>query len=584
MTDYRTILATQFEVPREPGPDRLMTMDEAIRRYVEPGMALHYMAAHGRGFQQINAVARAFKGQKPGFVMLQASVSDTAVASLDAGLYRRVVTSFIGDTYPVPSPNPIAREAIKKHSIEIEHWSLLSYSQRLWAGAQGFPYTVTRSIRGSSMEKNPGVVVLDDPNSPGEKICLIPALVPDISFVQCLAADRSGNAILSHPLGEGPWGALACRKGVILGAERIVSTEEIRRHNDHVYIPASKVIAVVDFPLGCHPKGMPNQGYPAVPGYADDYIFLEETKAATRKGRESYDAWIQKWVYDVKSPEDYRQKLGAERLRYISDNTRPDSWKQEIDAQLPRLKPPDTDVTPAEKGIVFGSRLMRELIRTGGVETILAGVGPSNLAAWLAEYFTRREGARVNLMAELGYFGFTPRPSDPFLFNFRNAPTCTLTGDILDVLGTMVSGRGSRCLGALAAAQIDPLGNLNSTQLEDGTILVGSGGANDVASGAEVTVVVTVLMKNRFLKALPYVTSPGAKVEYVATDKAVLKKLDGELALWGLLEGVDYETEVKPFFGWDLKQHPEIQRLTPPSEEEIALLRLFDPRGLFRDK
>ncbi len=584
MTDYRTILATRFEIPRDGGADKLTTAEEAIRRFVEPGMSLHFMAAHGRGFQLVNAVARVFRGQKPGFTMLQASVTDTANASLDAGLYKKVVTSFVGDTYPVPSPNPIAREAIRTHGIEIEHWSLLSYSQRLYAGAQGFPYMVTRSIRGSSMEKNPGVLVIDDPANPGEKVTLIPALVPDISFVQCLAADRCGNAIISHPMGEGPWGALAARRGVVLGAEKIVSTDELRKHNDHVYIPSNKVLAVIDFPLGCHPKGMPNQGYPDVPGYADDYPFLEETRNAARNGRETYNAWIEKWVYGIKSPQDYREKLGPERISYIQTNMRPDSWKSEIDARLPSLKQPDTGITPAEKGIVFGSRIMLDLIKSDGIESILAGVGPSNLAAWLAEYFYRQEGGRVNLMAELGYFGFTPRPADPFLFNFRNAPTSTLTGDILDILGAMVSGKGSKCMGALAAAQIDPLGNLNSTQLEDGTILVGSGGANDVASGAEVTVVVTVLAKNRFIKQLPYITSPGRNVEYVATDKAVLKKLDGELALWGLTGGTDFDKEVKPFFGWDLKKFPAVQTLKPPTEEEIALLRLFDPRGLFREK
>lgn len=582
--EYKSLLASRFTIPAQAGASKLMTAEEAVQRFVEPGASLHFMAGHGRGFQLMNAVARVFRGRKPDFTMLQASVSDTAIASLDAGLYRKLVTTFVGDTYPVPGPNPIAREAIKKHSIEIEHWSLLSYSQRLWAGAQGLSHTVTRSIAGSSMEKNPGVRVLEDPDRPDEKITLIPALVPEISFVQAIAADAAGNVILSFPLGEGPWGAQAASKGVIVGAERIVPTEEIRRYSDHVFIPAHKVLAVVDFPLGCHPKGMPSHGYPGGRGYADDYPFLEETRLAARKGRDVYDAWIEKWVYGIKSPADYQEKLGRERLDYIYSNTRPDSWKPEIDARLPELKAPSEGITPAEKGIVFGARIMRDLIRTEGYQSILAGVGPSNLAAWLAEYFIRQDGGAVSLMAELGYFGFTPRPADPFLFNFRNAPTCTLTGGILDILGTMVSGRGSKCLGALAAAQIDPAGNLNSTRLADGAVLTGSGGANDVASGAEATVVVTVLAKNRFVKELPYVTSPGRHVEYVVTDKAVLKKLDGELALWGIAKDVDIAADIEPSFGWTLKRHPELRELEPATTEEIALLRLFDPRGLFREK
>lgn len=46
----------------------------------------------------------------------------------------------------------------------------------------------------------------------------------------------------------------------------------------------------------------------------------------------------------------------------------------------------------------------------------------------------------------------------------------------------MVGGSGARCLGSLGAGQVDRWGRFNSTQLEDGTLLVGSGTAGNFSS------------------------------------------------------------------------------------------------------
>jgi hypothetical protein len=51
-----------------------------------------------------------------------------------------------------------------------------------------------------------------------------------------------------------------------------------------------------------------------------------------------------------------------------------------------------------------------------GYITILAGIGLSNLAAWLALYDLRAMGREVEVMAEIGMFGYMPRTSDPSRF------------------------------------------------------------------------------------------------------------------------------------------------------------------------
>lgn len=75
-------------------------------------------------------------------------------------------------------------------------------------------------------------------------------------------------------------------------------------------------------------------------------------------------------------------------------------------------------------------------------------------------------------MAEVGYFGYEPRPGDPYIFNFKNTPTCLATTDVLTVLGLLVGGGG--CLGSVGAAQIDPKGNINTTRITDKLLLSGA--------------------------------------------------------------------------------------------------------------
>ena len=52
------------------------------------------------------------------------------------------------------------------------------------------------------------------------------------------------------------------------------------------------------------------------------------------------------------------------------------------------------------------------------------------------------------------------------------------------VLGALVGGPGTTTIGCLGGAQIDRVGNINSTQVVPRPFLVGSGGGNDVASTA----------------------------------------------------------------------------------------------------
>jgi len=120
-------------------------------------------------------------------------------------------------------------------------------------------------------------------------------------------------------------------------------------------------------------------------------------------------------------------------------------------------------------------------------------------------------------MMGVGAIGFQPLPGDPFLFALQNVPMALMTTDTLTTPGMVVGNEHARCLGVLGAAQVGRQGNLNTTRLPDGSFLMGSGGANDVASTATEVIVVARQSRSRFVEHVNYITSPGARVSTVIT-------------------------------------------------------------------
>ena len=130
----------------------------------------------------------------------------------------------------------------------MEHWSILTLSQRLEAAARGLPAAVTGSLVGSSMAENEAFAVVDSPFGP---LGLLEPLVPDVALVHAAAADPAGNLVLSEPLLDGVWGAWAARRGVVATVERVV--DDIEGLGHRVKIPAHRVLAVAEAPYGAHP-------------------------------------------------------------------------------------------------------------------------------------------------------------------------------------------------------------------------------------------------------------------------------------------------------------------------------------------
>ncbi len=565
------------------GPDKVVPLAQAVHSAVRPGMLLHFAFVHNRPSAAMAEIVRQLAGKRPRLAVAHLFTAGPAVALLSEGLVERLITTLICEPYPAPAPSQPARRAIANHDIALEHWSVLSYVARLRAAALGLPALPVRSLRGSTLaEENCDHVQERDDGS-----LEVRPLVPDLSFIHAPCADRFGNVLLAPPYGEGTWGALAARQGAVVTVERIVEPEVLQRHSHLVGLPPSHVRSVSVVPFGAHPAGLASAGIDGVEPYGDDVTFYREGRKAGRSA-DDWQRWVDHWLREPEDRDAYLAKLGGERLLWLKGKARADSWRPELlSAQA------QTDLDPpanrSEAMICAAAELIASKVTAGGQRALLSGLGAGNFAAWLAHDQLSESGHPLALVAELGLFGYRPRPCDPFLFNFRNLATCTLRLDADAALGVMIGGAQARSLGSLGAGQVDACGRFNSTRLANGKLLVGSGGANDVASSAGEVVITMPAQPGRLVERVAYVTGPGERVTAVVTDHGIFEKPrgDGRLALTrlvGPLLGGSRDAHVRELAAksemrFEIPAEPELMPEIRP--DQLARLRLYDPERFF---
>lgn len=551
-------------------------LTEAVE-VVEPGDSVHVVTGHTRWTAGARALCRRFWHQDPGLELVMLSLSSLGTVFFRGGLVRRVVTGYSGDIFPNFTPNRIFGDAYRSGEVEVEHWSFLAFLQRLQAGARGLPAAVTHSIAGSSMEENEGFAAVENPFGGGD-VGLLAPLRPDVALVHGAVADAEGNVAFNPPDLEGLWGAWAARRGAVVTVEKVV--DDLRSWSHLVRLPAHRVAALSVAPLGAHPGGLFGRDLPVEP-YGEDLHFWAEAREMSR--RDGFDQWIEHWILEPDTQEEYLARLGEGRVERLTARATPDSWKADAEDHPPDLEAP---VNAWERATVFGARYLAERVIATGAHCVLAGAGVANLATWLGVHLARVRGADTKLTAELGLWDYEPTDADPYVFNHRSFPTATMLTDTDTVLGMIVPGPGTAVLACLGAAIVDRFGNINSTEIPGGPFLVGSGGGNDVASACDEAVVVATLTDRRTVAEVGYVTSPGDRVRALATDLGLFEKDDSNVfVLTAVPAGdgtiVDRVEAVRERCGWELRTAGDLAELPPPTATEIERLRTWDPQAVF---
>lgn len=549
------------------GPSKVMSIADAVERFVTPGAAIHFAYGGARPNAAIAEIVRRYAGTDTRFTVSAHGFVSTHHALVAAGLVSHLCVAFAGENYPSPRPNPVLQRALADGSVTIENWSIWTLTARLAAGALGVEAFPVRSLAASGIAAEHAGGAYRSAEA-GDGSGTVAALRPDVVLLQAVAADEWGNVVLAAPYGEGRWGALAARIGVIACVEAIVPSEVLHRYNSWPQLPAHVVRAVCRAPRGSHPYGLWAGEFPGVETYVEDGPFMADVRRASRDP-EAFDAWMRTWMIEPADHADYIRRLGA--------RTSPPSRSP---------APAKTAATPNECMTAVAARLIERRVREARYDTVLAGIGFAHLASWAACDRLRRSGTPVELLAELGMAGLVPGEGDPYLFASQNLPGCAQLTDVADVLGAMVAGPATRCLGVLGAGEVDAAGNLNSTWSDDGRFLVGSGGANDVASTADEVIVVVRQDAARLVPEVGYVTAPGTRVSMIITTEAIFERRGDTFVVTGSLLGPGMSREelhgrLQAGTGWEVEFAETVDEIPPPSADELSALRAFDPQAIF---
>lgn len=247
-----------------------------------------------------------------------------------AGCLAGITGCYIGDEL-VQVIHPYCSKLIRQNKIWHEDYSHYSLIIRFKAAAMGVPFLPTHSQLGSDLV-NPDYDVerligrrgkdsryalekfkiVEDPFWPEhQKVCLLPALIPDVSVIHAQIAGEKGTIRINGPIGGDIEQAYAGEK-LIVTCDEVVSEEYMSRDPQANTLPHYIVDAVVPVPFAAHPAS--SYGH-----YDYDATFLREFHTAMGDDA-TRDKWMDEWVYNVNDHWDYLDKLGASKLNRLKAN------------------------------------------------------------------------------------------------------------------------------------------------------------------------------------------------------------------------------------------------------------------------
>ena len=171
-------------------------------------------------------------------------------------------------------------------------------------------------------------------------------------------------------------------------------------------------------------------------------------------------------------------------------------------------------------------------------------------------------------------------------------------GGLLDVMSLLQSGRVE--LGFIGGAEVDRFGNLNThwvVEEKKRIRLPGSGGAADIATLAGRCIIIMNHENRRFTPRVHFITSPGygeggdwrermrlpgGGASRVISSLGIFSfdPVTREMLLCSYHPGVTVE-QIQKETGWPLRLADNLKETLPPSPEELAAVRKYDPKGVW---
>lgn len=251
----------------------------------------------------------------------------------------------------------------------------------------------------------------------------------------------------------------------------------------------------------------------------------------------------------------------------------------------------DFDYTPSELMAVAGAREIKDR------EVVAVGLGLPVVASFLAK---QTHAPNMTMLFELGVIDSEPIHAGVGLADPRVWYRAKVLSSFVDILGSILH-KGRVDVGFLGGLETDQYGNLNTTLVGDprGKFrhMVGSGGANDIASSAKRTIIIMRHDARKLKKTISFVTSPGyvtggesrAKAglsggpSRVITDKAIFgfHPETKQMILMSIHPGNTIEDVVETM-GFAPVVPKDVPYTEPPEKEQLRIIReVIDPLKMY---
>jgi glutaconate CoA-transferase subunit B len=251
----------------------------------------------------------------------------------------------------------------------------------------------------------------------------------------------------------------------------------------------------------------------------------------------------------------------------------------------------DRDYTPSELMAVAGARELKNR------EVVAVGLGLPVVASFLAKM---THAPDMTILFELGVIDPEPKDQGVGLADPRVWYRARVLSSFVDILGSILH-KGRVDVGFLGGLETDRFGNLNTSLVGDpkGKFrhMVGSGGANDIASCARRTIIIMRHEERKLRQAISFVTSPGylsggdsrekaglrGGPSKVITDKAIFgfHPETREMMLLSIHPGITVE-EVLNTMGFSPVVPKQAPWTEPPNAEQLRLIReQIDPQRMY---
>src|SRR4030043_1134510 len=254
----------------------------------------------------------------------------------------------------------------------------------------------------------------------------------------------------------------------------------------------------------------------------------------------------------------------------------------------------DIDYTPSELMAVAGARELQDR------EVVAVGLGLPVVASFLAK---QTHAPNMPILFELGVIDPQPVDCGVGLADPRVWYRANVLSSFVDILGEVLH-KGRVDVGFLGGLEVDQYGNLNTSLIGEpkGKFrpMIGSGGANDIASCAKRTIIIMRHEERKLRKAISFVTSPGyltggarrARMglaggpSRVITDKAIFgfHPDTKQMMLISIHPGITLK-DVLGTMGFSPVVPEQVPYTEPPVHEQVRLIReVIDPQRMYMGK